>query len=150
MTRLRRWVSGSAERGAYVLWWVIGMFALAMVLGLVVDGGGKVHARQYANFCAEEGARAAGQAVFKPLAMRGISAVTDPVMAQFEAQKYIAITCPGVTAQVIPTSPINLIVTTQTVYQPKILGMIGVGPMVVNGRALITINRTNNGVPGLP
>jgi hypothetical protein len=148
--RLSAWASGTSERGAYVLWWVIGMFALAMMLGLVVDGGGKVHTRQHANFCAEEGARAAGQAVIKPLGMRGIAAVVDPAMAQVEALKYIALTCPGVTAQVIPTGPTTLIVNTQTVYTPKILGMIGVGPQVVTGRALITINRTNNGAVGLP
>lgn len=144
------WVRGTAGRGSYVLWWVLGMFALAVMLGLVVDGGGKVHARQQANLVAEEAARTAGQQVIRPLGMRGIAAVSDPVLAQGAAQAYLGLH-PEVHGVVVPTGPTTLLVTTTVVYQPKILGFVGVGPQTVQGRAVISLNRTNDGgIPGVP
>ena len=50
------------DRGSIVLWTVIIAFGLLLCLGLVVDGGGKLHAKQQAQLVAEEAARAAGQA----------------------------------------------------------------------------------------
>ncbi|MBF6333620.1 pilus assembly protein TadG-related protein [Nocardia transvalensis] len=143
------WMRGTAARGAYVLWWSLSMFALAVMLGLAVDGGGKVHARQHANLVAEQAARTAGQQVVRPLGMRGIAAVSDPLLAQGAAQAYLALH-PDVHGVVIPTGPTTLTVITSVVYQPKILGFIGVGPQPVEGRAVITLNRTNNGLTGFP
>lgn len=148
-TATNTWIRTTKNRGAYVLWWVLGMFTLAMMLGLVVDGGGKIHARQQANLVAEEAARSAGQQVIRPLGMRGISATVDPLLAQAAAQKYLAMH-PDVKGVVVPTGPTTLLVTTTVTYDPKILGMIGVGSQTVTGRAVITLNRTNNGVAGLP
>ena len=69
------------DRGSIVLWTVIIAFGLLLCLGLVVDGGGKLHAKQQAQLVAEEAARAAGQAVITPLAARGTAVVVNPATA---------------------------------------------------------------------
>ncbi|MEV6774388.1 pilus assembly protein TadG-related protein [Nocardia sp. NPDC051030] len=143
------WTRRTAARGSYLVFWVILAFALMLGMGLVVDGGGKLSARQYANHVAEEAARTAGQQVIRPLGMRGIAAVSDPVTAQIAAQAYLALH-PDVHGVVIPTGLTTLTVVVTVVYQPKILSLYGAGPQTVTGRAVITLNRTNNGAVGLP
>lgn len=82
MNRLTRLVRGRNDRGSTTLWFVIIAFVLVVMTGLVVDGGGKIQARQRANFVAEEAARAAGQEIVRPLGMRGIATVVEPLTAQ--------------------------------------------------------------------
>lgn len=129
------------DRGSITLWFVVIMLVLVCIVGLVVDGGGKIQARQRANFVAEEAARAAGQEIVRPLGMRGIATVVDPLTAQLAAQAYLARA--GVPGVVIPVSPTTLVITTTITYQPKFLGLIGIGPQVVTGRATVNLNHTN-------
>lgn len=147
--RISEWTRGTATCGAYTLWWALGMFALAVMLGLNVDGSGLIHARQHASLVADEAARAGGQQIIRPLGMRGIAAVSDPALAEAAAQAYLAL-YPDVHGVLIPAGPTTIAVVTTVIYKPKILGFIGVGPRTVTGRALITLNRTNNGVAGMP
>ncbi|GAB4590059.1 TadE/TadG family type IV pilus assembly protein [Nocardia sp. IFM 10818] len=146
---LRAWMRATRRSGSYVIWFPLTALALVIMLGLANDGADLVHARQHANLVAEEAARTAGQQVVRPLGMRGIAAVADPILAQGAAQAYLALH-PDVHGVVIPTGPTTLLVITEVVWTPDILGFIGVGAKTVTGRAIIQLNRTNNGVAGLP
>ena len=140
------------DRGAFLVWWVIVFFAGLVVLGLVVDGGGKLYAAQRAQLTAEEAARGAGQAIIVPLGKRGISATVNPFTAAAEAQRYLLQA--GIPGFAVPSGPNTVLVTTITTYQPKVLGIIGLGPQTVTGQAIVHLNRTNTGNPweeaGLP
>jgi Flp pilus assembly protein TadG len=136
------------DAGTIAMWSVITAMALLIMMGLVVDGGGKVQAKQRAEQVAEEAARGAGQAIIEPLAVRGTSIVVNPLTAQLSATKYLA--AAGIPGVVVPTGPTTLLITTTTVYQPRVLGLIGVGPQQIIGTATVNLNRTNIGVPGLP
>ena len=61
---VRRLVNGHPERGGHLsLYTVIIAVVLILMVGLVVDGGGMVHAYQRANAICREAARTAGQAI---------------------------------------------------------------------------------------
>lgn len=136
------------DRGSLTIWTVIGTLCLLICLGLVVDGGGKLQAKQQAQLVAEEAARAAGQSILTPPAARGVGVFVNPLTATGAAQKYLRTT--GVQGVVVPTGPNTLLITTTTTYKPKVLGLIGLGPQSVVGTAHVSLNRTNNGIPGLP
>ncbi|OZD06429.1 hypothetical protein CH275_09390 [Rhodococcus sp. 06-235-1A] len=136
------------DAGTIAMWSVITAMALLIMMGLVVDGGGKVYAKQRAEQVAEEAARGAGQAIIEPLAVRGTNVVVNPLTAQAKATKYLAAAeIPGV---VVQTGPTTLLITTTTTYQPRVLGLIGVGPQQIIGTATVNLNRTNLGIPGTP
>lgn len=139
MTKISRWIN--SDRASMTMWFAITAFALIVIVGLVVDGGGKITARQRANFVAEEAARTAAQQIILPLGMRGISTTVDPITAQLAAQAYLARA--GVPGVVTPVSPVTLTIVTTVVYQPKFLGLIGLGPQTVFGHATVNLNQTN-------
>ena len=136
------------DRGSILLWWTIAFFAVIVFLGLVVDGGGKLHADQQAQLTAEEAARGAGQAIITPLAKHGIATVVDPFKAAAEAQRYLNTN--GIVGVAVPTGPTSVLITTTTSYQPKILGILGLGPQPVIGTATVQLNHTNTLLPGMP
>lgn len=148
MTSLREWIRNRVDHtndhGSITLWTVIVTFALLICLGLVVDGGGKLQAKQQAQLVAEEAARTAGQEILTPLAARGYGSFVNPFTAQAAAQKYL-LTADGVQGIVVPTGPNTLLITTTKTYQPKVLGLIGLGPQAVTGTSHVSLNRTNSG-----
>src|SRR4051794_13489718 len=86
------------DEGRIALLVVVLTFAVLAMIGLSVDGGGKVRALQRADRIAAEAARAAGQAIAGPQAIRGGDKVVDPVAAAAAAQNYLA--AAGVTGNV--------------------------------------------------
>lgn len=141
MTRLRlvlRSRLGPSDRAASTLWFTIFAFAFLMFAGLVVDYGGSLAAKHRAQIAANEAARTAGQAVIKPLGMRGQGVVVDPLSAQGAAQRYLATA--NVEGTVQPISPRVLMVTTSETYNPKILSIIGIGTKRVTGSATVNLN----------
>ncbi|KZM70543.1 pilus assembly protein TadG-related protein [Nocardia terpenica] len=132
------------DHGSFVLWWAIVLFAGLLALGLVVDGGGKLHAGQRAQLVAEDAARAAGQAIVVPLAKQGTAVTLDPLTATGYAQ--LALVRAQVPGTAIVTGPTTVEVTTTVVYQPKILGLIGIGPQFVTGKATAHLEHTNTGL----
>lgn len=150
---IRRLTAQGRDRGAATLWFaVLGLAALAC-LGLVVDYGGAVTAKQRAQLVADEAARAAGQSVVKPLGVRGEAVIVDPVGAQAAAQDYLRRA--RVQGQVVPVAPRVLSVSTQTTYTPVVLSIIGMGPQQVTGQATVNLNHvgadadTGGGLAGL-
>lgn len=135
---IRHLVSTGRDRGAATLWFsVLGLAALAC-LGLVVDYGGAVTAKQKAQWAADEAARSAGQSVVKPLGVRGEAVMVDPLGAQLAAQDYLRRA--RVQGQVTPVAPRVLAVSTQTTYTPVVLSIIGMGPQQVTGHATVNLN----------
>lgn len=110
---------------------MVAAFAIALfaVIGLVVDGGGKIWAKQRAATAASEAARAGGQAIVGPSAMRGLTPTIDTQAAVQAARKYL--TASDVQGTVAITGGQTLTVTTRATHKPIILGLIGIGEMSV-------------------
>ena len=113
------------ERGSTSLFFVVIVIALFAVIGLVVDGGGKIRSLQNADSVAHEAARAGGQAIRGPAAIEGTGALLDPQGAKRAAQAHL--TAAGVEGSVKLVDGTRLRVTVTTYYDPVFLDLIGAG-----------------------
>lgn len=132
------------DRGSFLLWWAILAVAGIVALGLVVDGGGKIDAGLRAQLVADEAARAGAQGIVIPLAKEGRGVVLQPITATAYALEYLTVV--GVLGTAVVTGPVTIEVDTSVVYQPKILGFLGIGPQTMTGHASARINQTNTGL----
>lgn len=135
--KLRRRV-GTRDRGASTLWFTIFAFAFLVVAGLVVDYTGSLQAKADAQTAANEAGRAAGQSIVSPLGVRGVDVASDPIGSQIAAQTHLRRA--GVQGTVTLSAGEIVNITTYQVYEPKILGIIGVGPKTVTGNATVRLN----------
>jgi len=109
-------------------------FALAiyLMIGLSVDGAGKMRAVERANDIAAEAARAGGQAIDIPQAVPGNAIVIQPDRARAAALAYLADA--GVTGTAAPDPDGRHLTVTVTIpYQPIFLGFLG--PFTATGTA---------------
>lgn len=120
------------ERGSVTIWIVTIAFASIMMVGLAVDLGGKVAAQQHARDVAAQAARAGGQRLNGPVAVRGDGAKPDGADAVVAARAYLA--SAGVSASSVTVSGTRLVVRVTDTYQPKFLQIIGLGTMTVHGQ----------------
>lgn len=120
------------DTGAITIFGVVIAMALLLIVGLVVDGAGKVHARQQAAHAAQEAARAAGQELDLPAAVRGNAPTLDTAAAARAARNYL--TAAGINGTVT-VSGNTITVNTTTTYQPIFVSLVGIGPMTVTGTA---------------
>ncbi|HKE63645.1 MAG TPA: pilus assembly protein TadG-related protein [Micromonosporaceae bacterium] len=125
---------GRRDEGAYTLFVLIFVFALFLMVGLSVDGGGRLAAQARADDIAAEAARAAGQAIDLPQAISGTADVVDPAAAQAAAQAYLADAGANGTADVVNGGH-AVRVTVHLTYRPEILGAFHFGPWPVTGTA---------------
>jgi hypothetical protein len=86
---MRRWSSQSRDRGSVAVFTAICVVALVAIVGLVVDGYGRVRSVEKADALATEAARAGGQAVDPSQAIPGKALVAAPQAAQAAAQAYL-------------------------------------------------------------
>lgn len=116
-------------------------FAVLVMIGLSVDGGGKIRAMQRADNIASEAARAAGQAILAPLAIEGGDKVVDPTAAVAAAQSYLA--AAGVTG-VVDVGPDrkHVAVTVTITYTTLFLGLIGIDTLTATGHATTVLVAT--------
>jgi Flp pilus assembly protein TadG len=123
----RRLCAGRDE-GAVTLMVAVVAAALFLMVGLSVDGGGRMRALERADDMAAEAARAAGQAINLPQAVTGTADVLDPTRAEAAARAYLA----GAGVDSFAVRVINggraVQVTVTITYQPIFLGLIGLGP----------------------
>lgn len=131
------------ERGSTTLFFVVIGMAMFLVVGLVVDGGGKIRALQKAESVAEGAARAGGQAIQTGTAVQGDGTILDATAAKQAAQQYLS--AAGVDGSVQIVNGTRLVVRTTTHYQPVFLGMAGVGSMTTEGEAEVRLVRGLNG-----
>lgn len=147
MTHLRRWLRsrlpGDPERGSVTIWMITTAMTMIVLVGLAVDLGGQVLAKQRAQVIAFEAARAGGQQLAGG-AVLGQPLTIDPGAAVVAADAYLA-GAPDVagTASVAGTV---VVVDTTTTYPTKFLGIIGISSLTVTGHAEVQTVRVVQGV----
>ena len=134
-------VKRRGEDGSISTWAVLGAVVLAICVGLAVDLGGHVHARQHAYDIAAEAARAGAQEISAGV-LTGQPLAVDPATAYWAAIDYLAAS--GVTGTVDTTGD-QVTVRVHETYEPVLLGSIGVGPLGVSATASAHIVRTVGG-----
>jgi hypothetical protein len=122
------------DDGAFTLMVITFAAALFLMVGLAVDGGGRLTALASADDIAAEAARAAGQAIDLPQAINGTADVVDPTAAEAAAQAYLADAGATGTVEVINGGH-AVKVTVHVIYTPKLLGAIDLGPWTETGVA---------------
>lgn len=123
---------GERGGGALSVPAAISVLALAVAIGLGIDGARAAQGLATADAVAEEAARAAGQALDVAAARRG-SAAVDPAAAIAAAQRYLdAAGVPGTVAVVDPQRiRVEVSITRPTV----LLGLIGRPEISSSGQA---------------
>lgn len=115
--------------------------AVLAMIGLSVDGGGKLRAIRKADNIAAEAARAAGQAIQGGQAIPGGDKVVDPVPAVQAAQSYL--NAAGVSGVVTVSQDRKQITVTVTiVYNTVFLGLIGLDTLPATRNATAVLVET--------
>lgn len=144
VARLRCNLNQDPERGSVTIWMITTALTMVLLVGLAVDLGGQVLAKQHAQAIAVEAARAGGQQLIGPAAVQGQGAFVDPTAAVGAVNTYLA-GAPGVsgTATIAGTT---VIVQTSTTYRTTFLGLIGIRELTVTGQAEVQVVRAVEGV----
>jgi hypothetical protein len=122
------------DEGRIALLVIVLTVAVLAMIGLSVDGGGKLRALQRADRLAIEAARAAGQAIAAPQAIRGGEKVVDPVAATEAAHNYLD--AAGVAGSVaISDDRKQVTVTVTIVYNTVFLGLVGIDTLPATRQA---------------
>lgn len=130
------------ERGSVSLWMCLASVAMVLIVGIAVDLGGQIHAKQRAADIAAQATRAAGNQIEATSAMRGKPVAVDPARARIAAEAYLQ--AAGV-AGTVSVTPADIRVTVHTTYHPMILGTAGIGPQPITGEATARLVRAVNG-----
>jgi Flp pilus assembly protein TadG len=126
------------DRGGIAIYCAIITVALLAVIGVLVDGGGKLRATERADAIAMEAARAGGQAIDPGQAIPGNAVVVDPAGARAAATAYL--NKAGVTGSVtVSGDGKTLTVRVNTTYATRFLSIVGVGSMQVTGHGKATL-----------
>lgn len=131
------------ERGSISIWLVTSSFVMMMLVGLAVDLGGQVHAKQRAHDIAAQAARTGGEQVQAAPAIQGDYLAVDTFAARKAAEDYLATS--GVTGTVTVTGGDTITVNVTDTYSPKFLSFIGLGDMTVTGEASARLIRSLGG-----
>ena len=127
----------NSDRGAGQTVFLVGVAAsLMLVIGLVVDGGGKLNAIEHANSAAQQAARIAGQHLSAGGAQSGGGAVTDRSSATAAAEQ--ALSAQGVDGTVAISGG-QVTVTTTATYDTIFLPIIGITSLTGTGQATARI-----------
>lgn len=132
------------EQGSISVMAILIAATVLIMMGVAVDVSGHVHAMQEARSVAREAARAGGQEVNVPAAIRGHGAKTNPGEAAVAAQAYLDAT--GTPGSVTVTGPNTIRVDVNSTYQTRFLSVIGIGSMSSTGQAEARVARVVNGV----
>lgn len=129
------------DEGRIALLVIVLTVAVLAMIGLSVDGGGKIRALERADNLASEAARAAGQAIYAPQAIEGGDKVVDPAAAMAAAQNYLA--AAGVTGTVtVAADRKHVTVTVTIVYNTVFLGLIGIDTLTATRHATAVLLTT--------
>ena len=105
---------------------------LLIVIGIVIDCGGRLRAVERADALAQEAARAAGQRIDPAAVLTGGPVIVSPAAARAAAKDYLAVN--GVRGEaVVDTGGRTIHVTVDGTYETALLGVIGIGSMTVHG-----------------
>lgn len=131
------------ERGSISIWMVTASLVMMILVGLAVDLGGQVHAKQRAHDIAAEAARTGGEQVQAAPAIEGRYLAVDTVAARKAAQDYLAAS--GVTGTVTITGGDTITVHVTSVYAPTFLSIVGIGNLTVTATASARLIRSLGG-----
>lgn len=120
------------DGGAITLFVSVMAVALFAAVGLVVDGGGRLHALSEARRTAAEGARTAGQYLDPVAVTGGERPRPDTAAAARAARRYLE--AAGVSGEVAVSGG-RIVVRTEVEYEPVFLSVIGLGVMHLTGSA---------------
>lgn len=120
------------DEGGIAIYTAICTVALLGIIGLAIDGGGKLRATERADAVAMEAARAAGQAIDPASAVTGTEIRVDPEAAQAAAYTYLARAGTQGTVS-LSGDRTQLTVTVNDAYPTKFLSVVGIGSMDVTG-----------------
>ncbi len=132
------------EQGSISVMAILIAATVLIMMGVAVDVSGHVHAMQEARSVAREAARAGGQEVNVPAAIRGQGAKANPGEAAVAAQAYLSAT--GTPGSVTVTGPNTIRVDVNSTYQTRFLSVIGISSMSSTGQAEARVARVVNGV----
>lgn len=129
MTRTRK----IDDQGGTELFMLVVVFALLIGLGLVVDGGGYMRAKDQAGWCAEQAARAAAERVdLIQVQTDGMAVVLSGPAASTASQS-------AADGGMVGTTTLNadgsVTVTCTTEYTPVVLAVVGGAPWSVTEQA---------------
>lgn len=126
------------DDGGISLYVAITTIMLLGIIGLVLDGGGKLRATERADALAIEAARAAGQAVDPAAVITGQAIRVDPHAAATAATTYLHRA--GAYGQVsISPDHTRLAVTVHGTYTTQFLTVVGITSMPVTGHGTATL-----------
>lgn len=129
------------DEGRIALLVIVLTVAVLAMIGLSVDGGGKVRALERADSLASEAARAAGQQVLAAQAIQGGDKVVDPTAAVAAAREYLsAASVAGTVSVSLDRKHITVIVT--IVYRTVFLGMVGINTLTATRQATAVLVAT--------
>lgn len=131
------------ERGSISIWLVTSSFVMMILVGLAVDLGGQVHAKQRAHNIAAEAARTGAQQLQAAPAIQGQYVRVDATTARAAAEQYLATV--GVEGTVTVTGGDTIRVAVTDTYTPKLLSFIGIGDLTVTSDASARIVRSLGG-----
>lgn len=115
-----RWGQWQQDRGSIAVYTAVCAVALLALVGLLVDGYGRVRAVELADALATEAARAGSEAVDPAQAVPGRAAVVAPQAARAAAQAYLQ--ARGASATVtISDGGRQLAVVVHTAYAAKLM-----------------------------
>ncbi|WP_225080828.1 TadE/TadG family type IV pilus assembly protein [Streptomyces sp. CoT10] len=126
------------DRGGVTVFVAVCVMALIGIIGVAVDGGGKMRAVERADYIAGEAARAGGQAIDPAEAINGNAIVVDPQDAQAAAQAYLR--SAGATGTVsVSGDGKTLNVRVTGTYDTKFLSVVGISSLSVTGQGRATL-----------
>jgi Flp pilus assembly protein TadG len=126
------------DRGGVTVFVAVCVVVLIGIIGVAVDGGGKMRATERADHIAGEAARAGGQAIDPAAAISGDRVVVRPQDAIAAAQGYLRSVGATGTVQVSADGK-TLTVRTTGSYATKFLPVVGIGSMPVTGHGSATL-----------
>lgn len=134
------------ERGFAAVWMITVTFVVSLIVGLLVDGSARMSAIQEADHAAAEAARAGAQALPRATVQaRTVAAGSSGAEAVAAAQSYLAaVRVPG---SVVIDAAGSLRVSTSLSWSPVFLSAVGVRSSVVEGRAVVSLVQSVEGVP---
>ncbi|MEW2425760.1 pilus assembly protein TadG-related protein [Streptomyces nigra] len=129
----RRWrVDPQDDAGGVTVFVAVCVLALIGIIGVAVDGGGKMRATQRADHIAGEAARAGGQAIDPAEAIRGNAIVVDPQDATAAAQAYLRSAGATGTVSVLGDGTTLSVLVTGS-YDTTFLAALGIDSLPVTG-----------------
>lgn len=126
------------DRGGVTVFVAVCVVALIGIIGVAVDGGGKMRATERADYIAGEAARAGGQAIDPAKAISGEAVVVNPQDAVAAAQAYLRAADARGTVSVSADGK-TLTVNVSGAYDTKFLPVVGIGSMPVTGHGTATL-----------